>query len=251
VTDLCVRGRRGHQAVAKLSLALRAGEILGVAGVEGNGQTELLGAIAGLCPVAAGTIALGGVDVTHASVAERQRRGLGHVPEDRQERGLVLDFSIEDNFALGRQRELGRGPLLDRAALSVLARREGESLALAAADPAAPARHLSGGNQQKIVVARELSRPGLTVLLCAQPTRGVDIGASEAIRRRLLAARDAGVAVLLVSADLGEIRQLADRVAVLARGRVVDLLDGAALAGDADAVLDRLGEGMTGARRAP
>jgi simple sugar transport system ATP-binding protein len=201
--------------LVEASLEVRAGEIVGVAGVQGNGQTELVLAVAGLLAPAAGRVTLGGADVTRASVAARLARGLGHIPDDRHRRGVVLDFDLADNLRLGRQREL------PRRGLEAWARRRLEAADVRPPDPRAPLRSLSGGNQQKLVVLRELERPGLSVLLAAEPTRGVDIGATAAIRERLVAAAAAGVGVLLVSSDLAELRGLADRLVVFFRGRIV------------------------------
>jgi simple sugar transport system ATP-binding protein len=196
-------------------VTLHAGELLGVAGVEGNGQRELIAA------------------------ATRARAGLGYIPEDRHELGLWLDASVEDNLALGR-RELGF--VIDRAAKRALAERLIGELDIRPPDRTMPVRALSGGNQQKVVVARELTRPGLRVLVAAQPTRGVDIAAQALIHDRLRTAAGQGVGVLVVSADLDELLGLCHRVAVLYRGRIV----GEARPGEAGA-RDRLGALMTGA----
>jgi len=247
VDDLWVTSQRGHPAVQAVSLAVRAGEVVGIAGVEGNGQTELIEAIAGLRRPARGRIRLGGADVTRAGVRARAAAGLAHVPEDRLGRGLVPAMSVAENAMLGRQRELADRWGFDSARLAAHARRLIEAADVRPAAPAAPASALSGGNQQKLIVGRELDRPHLRLLLAAQPTRGVDVGAVEAIHRRILAARDAGLAVLLSSAELSELRALADRVLVMFRGRIVAAVDGAALAaGDA---WDRIGEHMAGVGR--
>ena len=247
VEGLTVAGRGSRPALDGVSFELRAGEVLGVAGVEGNGQTELVEALTGLRAPAAGRVTLSGRDVTVAPVAARHDAGLAHVPEDRHARGLVLEMSVSDNLLLGRQRELSRGPLLDREAVRGHAERLIREFDVRPADPAATVAGLSGGNQQKVVIARELSRPGLRLLVCAQPTRGVDIGAIELIHRRILAARDGGAAVLLVSAELSEVRSLADRVVVLHRGRIAGTFEGEAL--QEQSGLERLGELMLGARR--
>jgi len=247
---LCVEGLRvaraeGTDAVAGVSLQIRAGEILGLAGVEGNGQRELLEALAGLRPAAAGRVLLGGRDITRLGVAGRLTAGLAHVPEDRQARGLVLDFSLAENLALGRLAEFA-GPLgLRRGRLRSEAARLLAAGDVRPASPEARAGSLSGGNQQKVVMVRELTRPGLRVLLCGQPTRGVDIGAVLHIHRSLLDAAGRGLGVLLVSADLQELIALADRVLVLFRGAVAGELNGAAL--DDNAAPERLGGLMTGA----
>jgi simple sugar transport system ATP-binding protein len=243
--DLVVAGHNRPRAVDGVSLELRPGEILGIAGVEGNGQTELLEAVSGLRAPASGRILLGTTDITTASVKQRASAGLSHVPEDRHRRGLVLDYSIAENLILGEQDRFtrGAGGVLDFARVAEHARRQVSEFDIRPADPALPARALSGGNQQKIVIAREMGRD-FSVLLAAQPTRGVDVGAIEFIHGRLRAARDAGKAVLLVSAELNEILALADRIAVMYGGRIVAVLP------RAEASEEVLGPYMTGARSA-
>ncbi|HZS39680.1 MAG TPA: ABC transporter ATP-binding protein [Polyangia bacterium] len=217
---LTVERAGGGTALDGVDLAVRGGEILGIAGVEGNGQTELALALTGVAPASGGRVLLDGADVTRRSVRERQRRGLGHVPEDRLERGLIGAFSVEDNLLLGRDDEYARPFTLDRARLRQDAAALIARLDVRPTDPTAPAAELSGGNQQKLVVGRELGRrPKLAALVCAQPTRGVDVGAIELIHAELAAVRDAGCAVLLISAELDELLALADRIAVLYRGR--------------------------------
>jgi general nucleoside transport system ATP-binding protein len=245
VSKLTVAGRGARPAVEDVDLSVRAGEIVGVAGVEGNGQAELVEAIVGLRPTAAGRVLLAGADVTAASVAARLHAGLAHVPEDRNRRGLVADFTVADNAVLGLHRAFA-GPFgLRRAEVGAHARALVEDLRVHPPDPEAPARTLSGGNQQKVVVGRELGRTAARLLVCAQPTRGVDIAAIELIHARLLAARDRGLGVLLVSAELSELQALSDRLVVMYRGRLVAELSADALAA-ADA-LERIGQLMTGA----
>ncbi|HEX6535456.1 MAG TPA: ABC transporter ATP-binding protein [Gemmatimonadaceae bacterium] len=239
VRDLVVHGARRERRVDGVSLTVAAGEILGIAGVEGNGQTELVEAIAGLRPVASGEIRVGDHDVTSLEVRRRSRLGLAHIPEDRQRRGLVLDYSVADNLVLGRQGAFTTGPVLDRARILQNARDRIAQFDIRPPDPALPARALSGGNQQKIVIAREMGGE-FSVLLAAQPTRGVDVGAIEFIHAQLRAARAAGKAILLVSAELTEILALADRVAVMYGGRIVDVLP------RAEASVATLGPLMTG-----
>ena len=245
VDDLVVLRDNGTRAVDGLSLQVRAGEIVGVAGVEGNGQTELVEAIAGLRRPAAGTIRIAGRDITAVSVRQRFDAGLCHVPEDRHHRGLVLEMAIDDNLILGRQREFSSGWTLDGDRIDEHSRRLIADLDIRPTDPRALVGGLSGGNQQKVVVARELSRPAPRLLLCAQPTRGVNIGAIELIHQRILAAREAQLAVLLLSAELTELRALSDRVVVLYRGRSVDELSAAEFA--AAGGTERVGMAMTGA----
>ncbi|MBX6364135.1 MAG: ABC transporter ATP-binding protein [Gemmatimonadetes bacterium] len=242
VRDLVVRGGRGGVAVDGVSFAIAAGEIVGVAGVEGNGQTELVEAIAGLRPVASGSIRLGGRELSALGPRERAAAGLSHIPEDRHARGLVLDFSVADNLILGLQDRYARRGVLDRERIGRNAREKIHGFDIRPPDAALPARALSGGNQQKIVIAREMGRD-FSALLAAQPTRGVDVGAIEFIHAELRRARDAGKAILLVSADLDEIFALSDRIAVLYRGRIVALLP------RRQADKEIVGEYMTGAGR--
>jgi simple sugar transport system ATP-binding protein len=246
VRDLVVAGPSRASAVNGVTFTLSAGEILGVAGVEGNGQTELIEAIAGLRRVQSGTILLDHGDITRAPVRARGDAGLSHIPEDRHARGLVLDYSIAENLILGQQhRFVGGGFLntLDAARIADNARRQIASFDIRPDDPALPARALSGGNQQKIVVAREMGRD-FRVLLAAQPTRGVDVGAIEFIHAQLREARATGKAILLVSADLAEILALSDRVAVMYGGKFVVVVP------RAQASEEMLGPYMTGVERA-
>ena len=222
VRELAVRDERNLEAVRGVSLAVREGEIVGIAGVEGNGQHELIEAIAGLRRATRGTIDIAGTRVTGRSCAEHTRAGLAHVPSDRLRRGLVPPFTLAENLVLGRQREpaIGAGAMLPPRLLAARARPLLEEFDVRPPDPIARASQLSGGNQQKLVVARELTR-GARVVLAAHPTRGVDLGAIEFIHRRLLAERDAGHAVLLLSSELSEILALSDRILVMYGGRIV------------------------------
>ena len=218
---LRLRDPRGATVLDGLDLALRPGEILGLAGVQGNGQSALVEVLAGLRRPEAGRVTLAGHDVTRASPRERQDRGLAHIPEDRQRYGLVGPLPVADNLVLDRFREpaFGRGPWLDRAAVDAAAREAIERYAIRPPLPERPAGQLSGGNQQKLVVAREVGRD-LVALLAAQPTRGLDVGAAAFVHTRLREARDRGVGVLLVSSELDEVLALSDRVAVIYRGRI-------------------------------
>jgi simple sugar transport system ATP-binding protein len=229
--DLSLKGAEGRRQLDGVSFAVHAGEIVGVAGVEGNGQTELIDALAGLVDrrSVGGSIELGGVDVTPLRARERNARGIAHVPEDRQRRGLLLDFDLAENAILGADDRppFAVGPFrswLDRAAIR--RRAQGIVDAFAVRPPALslPARALSGGNQQRLILGRELALPP-KLLLVAQPTRGVDIGGIELIHRRLVELRDAGCAILLVSSDLEEVTALADRLLVMRRGRIVAEVD--------------------------
>jgi simple sugar transport system ATP-binding protein len=233
-----------RDALHGVTLDVRAGEIVGVAGVLGNGQQGLVRAVVGLESVLHGRVRFDGADVASLSVAERRTRGLAYVAEDRLEEGLVPDFSLAENLLLaGRAPEFSRHGVLDRAALRRRAEAALAEYDVRPRDPDLPARSLSGGNQQRWVLARELARRPRWLVL-AQPTRGVDVGGAAFLQGRILAARDAGAAVLLVSADLDEILSLADRIVVLYAGRVAAVLP----AGDADA--RGLGVLMTGGGRA-
>lgn len=240
VRDLRVMSDRSTVAVNGLSFDIRPGEILGIAGVEGNGQTELLEVIAGLRAVQAGRVLLGTRDLAGLSVRDRADAGLSHIPEDRHRRGLVLDYSIADNLILGRQHHFGGRSGLDQARIDANAAEQVSRFDIRPPMPALPARALSGGNQQKIVIAREMGR-AFSVLLAAQPTRGVDVGAIEFIHAQLRAARDAGKGILLVSADLPEVLALSDRIAVMYGGRFVTVLPAA------ECTAELLGPYMTGA----
>jgi simple sugar transport system ATP-binding protein len=217
VEHLTVIRDDGTRALDDVSLSVRGGEILGVAGVEGNGQSELALAVAGVVHARAGRILVDGHDVTRLGVRARQARGVAHVPEDRHARGVILDFSVADNVRLGREE-------VDGARLSTDTRRIIERLDVRPPAPRAAMSSLSGGNQQKVVVGRELLRE-LGLLVCAQPTRGVDVGAIERIHAELAHARVGGKAVLLISADLDELLALSDRIGVLYRGRVAGCVD--------------------------
>jgi simple sugar transport system ATP-binding protein len=242
VRDLSVASARKDNAVDRVSFSIAPGEILGVAGVEGNGQTELVEAIAGLRPSSGGTIAIGGQDITRASVRERGDAGLSHIPEDRHERGLVLEYSVADNLILGQQHRFTRRGLLEKDRLTRHARDLVAAFDVRPSDPMLPARALSGGNQQKVVIAREMGGDrDFRVLLASQPTRGVDVGAIEFIHTRLRDARAAGKATLLVSADLTEVLALSDRIAVMYGGRIVTIVPAAT------ATAELLGSYMTGA----
>jgi len=240
VDHLTVRGDRGTTVINDLSFTVAPGEILGIAGVEGNGQTELLEAIAGLRALRGGQLMLNDERLDVRDVRGRSDAGLSHIPEDRHRRGLILDYSVSDNLILGRQHKFATPTGLDRQRIDRNADTLIRQFDIRPPIAALPARALSGGNQQKIVIAREMGRE-FSVLLAAQPTRGVDVGAIEFIHAQLRAARDAGKAILLVSADLPEVLALSDRIAVMYGGRFVSVMD----ASDCDA--DVLGPFMTGA----
>jgi simple sugar transport system ATP-binding protein len=242
VSGLSVDDARGLPAVRDVSFAVRAGEIVGIAGVDGNGQSELVDALCGLRPVAAGSVTVGRRPLERASPRECLDAGLGHIPEDRQRRGLVLDFTLAENLALHDYDEPPNSRLgwLNPRRLLARARRLLQEWDVRGGGPRTAALALSGGNQQKLVIARELSRD-LRVLVAAQPTRGVDVGAIEFIHRRLVAERDRGRAILLVSFELDEVRALSDRILVLYEGRVAGEYD----PGTSE---EELGLAMTGGR---
>ena len=222
VDDVHVRDERGIEKVRGISLEVRAGEIVGIAGVDGNGQSELIDAITGLLHIDSGTVTVEGQDVTGEGVREHFEIGVGHIPQDRQHRGLVLDFSIAENMSLHdfRQEPNARLGWLRPSALVAHARRLISEFDVRGGGPETPASSLSGGNQQKVILAREIDRDP-RVLIAAQPTRGLDVGAIEFVHRRLVEERDAGRAILLISLELDEIVSLADRILVLYEGAVV------------------------------
>jgi simple sugar transport system ATP-binding protein len=225
IDNLKVLSDRGLPAVDGLSVDVHAGEILGIAGVQGNGQTELVEALTGLRAASAGTISLLGRNVTHSSPRQLVDSGEAHIPEDRQKHGLVLSYPVADNLVLRTYERppFARGLQVVRDAILRFAMRLAQEFDIRARSVRVPAGTLSGGNQQKVIVAREFTRGG-KLLVAAQPTRGVDVGSTEFIHRKLVAARDAGMAVLLVSAELDEVLSLADRIAVMYRGRIAGVL---------------------------
>jgi general nucleoside transport system ATP-binding protein len=221
VQDLTVAGERGEQSVRGVSFQVRAGEILGVAGVQGNGQTELCEALMGLRP-AAGSVHLNGVDLSHDPTRARLHAGIGYVPEDRSQDGLVGEFSVADNLILDvyDQPPYANGLALDLDAIRDSAARRVEEYDVRTSSVYTPAGTLSGGNQQKVVVAREMGRD-VKLLIVSQPTRGLDVGSIEFVHKRLVEQRDQGAAVLIVSSELDEIYALADRIAVMYEGQLV------------------------------
>ena len=224
VRSLVVSSSRRPREVDDVSFEVRPGEIFGIAGVEGNGQTELLEAIAGLRVASLGSVALGSNDVTSWPVRRRADAGLSHIPEDRHRRGLVLDYSVADNLILGLQHRFTAGLALATDRIRGNATARVAQFDVRPPDHGLPARTLSGGNQQKVVIAREMRGREFYVLLAVQPTRGVDVGAIEFIHDQLRAARDAGKAILLVSADLVEVLALSDRIGVMYGGKLVVVL---------------------------
>jgi simple sugar transport system ATP-binding protein len=221
VKDLTVPDDRGETAVHGVSFQVRAGEILGIAGVQGNGQTELCEALMGLRP-AAGSVVLDGADLSQATTRDRLRAGIGYIPEDRQEDGLVTDFSVADNLVLDIY---DRPPFASGIALNLDAIRESAIRRVADYDVRTTSimtrvGTLSGGNQQKVIVAREMSRD-VKLMLASQPTRGLDVGSIEFVHSQIVAQRDRGLAVVIVSSELDEIYALSDRIAVMYEGKIV------------------------------
>jgi len=227
VEDLRVRDDRGHETVRGVSFELRAGEILGIAGVAGNGQDELVEAITGLRKPTGGRVTLDAEDIARLSVRRRRERGIGYIPGDRQRFGLVLGFPVDDNLVLATyyRPPYASGPVRNERAVVESAREAIERYDIRTPSAEVPAGTLSGGNQQKVIVAREFSGEK-RVLVLDQPTRGLDVGSIEFIHKQTIQKRDAGTAILLVSAELDEILELADRIMVMYRGELVAEFDG-------------------------
>jgi simple sugar transport system ATP-binding protein len=225
-TGLTLRNADDLVLLDEVSLRVRPGEVVGIAGVEGNGQTELAEVITGLRRAESGSVRLDGKDVTHGSPADRRVAGLAHIPEDRLDRGLSPQMSVAENLALSNFRSSGvsRRGVVSARRLEEWARQWIEHFDIRGASPQTPVGQLSGGNMQKVVVARELARRP-RALVVAQPTRGVDIGASEFVHHQVLAAAEGGCAVLLFSSELSEILALSDRIGVMFRGAMVAMLD--------------------------
>jgi general nucleoside transport system ATP-binding protein len=221
VSGLSVYGERGEPAVRDISFQVRAGEILGVAGVQGNGQTELCEALIGLRQ-STGSVRLNGHDLSHASTRDRLRAGIGYIPEDRQEDGLVGDFSVAENLVLDvyDQPPYASGLALNLEAIRAAAEQRVADYDVRTTSIATHASTLSGGNQQKVIVAREMGRE-VKLLLASQPTRGLDVGSIEFVHKQIVAQRDEGAAVVIVSSELDEIYALSDRIAVMYEGRIV------------------------------
>jgi ABC-type uncharacterized transport system ATPase subunit len=225
VDGLEVLDDRGNLAVRGVSFEVRAGEVLGVAGVQGNGQTELVQALTGLRSTVAGQVHILDADLTNASPRRVLEQGVAHVPEDRQQDGLVLSFPVADNLVLNTYylppfAHLGT---LNQEAILATAEQRARQFDIRTPSTLTPVSSLSGGNQQKVIVAREFSRP-IRLLIASQPTRGLDVGSIEYIHQRIVEKRDEGTAVLLVSPELDEVMSLSDRIAVMYEGRIVDIL---------------------------
>ena len=244
VKSLKVLDKTEHLVVDGISFEVKSGEVLGVAGVQGNGQTELVEAITGLRKSVEGSIQLLGEEISHASPREITELGTAHIPEDRQRDGLVLSFPVVDNLTLNTYylNPFSKGPLLQEEKILEVANERIERFDIRTPSPSTTVGSLSGGNQQKVIVARELSRP-VKLIVASQPTRGLDVGSIEYIHQRLLESRDRNVAVLLVSSELDEIMQLSDRIAVMYRGQIIDVLDAK------DATKEKVGLLMAGVKQ--
>lgn len=241
VHNLQVLDDRKHTAVKGVDLEVRAGEIVGIAGVQGNGQRELVEALTGLRPIEEGTITIAGQDSSHFSPRQVTELGVAHIPEDRAKHGLVMAYTVADNMVLNNyyQAPYASGPIMHQEAIDAHGTELVEEFDVRTPGIHTVARTLSGGNKQKVIVAREFSRP-TKLLIAAQPTRGIDVGSIEFIHNQIVAQRDRGVAVLVVSAELDEILGLADRVAVMFDGRIVKILS------IAEATRERVGLLMAG-----
>ncbi|NPA89834.1 MAG: ABC transporter ATP-binding protein [Chloroflexi bacterium] len=243
IRNLHVQDERGEPAVRGVDLDVRAGEIVGIAGVQGNGQTELVEAITGLRDPEDGTITVKGVDLTWASSRRFFEQGAAHVPEDRQRDGLVLSYPVRDNLILNMYYKppFAIGFRVQEKAIEENALRLVKEFDIRTPDIYTPVANLSGGNQQKVIIAREFSRP-IDLLVASQPTRGLDVGSIEYIHKRLVAKRDEGCAVLLVSSELDEIMALSDRIAVMYEGKIMAVLSAE------EATREQLGLLMAGVR---
>ncbi|PIZ25253.1 MAG: heme ABC transporter ATP-binding protein [Chloroflexi bacterium CG_4_10_14_0_8_um_filter_57_5] len=243
VKELKVSDRRGLEAVRGVSFHVRTGEVLGIAGVQGNGQTELVEALTGLRPIQAGQMLMNSRDVTGRAPRTITETGMAHIPEDRQRHGLVLPYAVADNMVLNTYYlpPFGVRGILQPKAIDSNARKLVQDFDVRTPSPYVPTSKLSGGNQQKVIVARELSR-AVKLLIANQPTRGLDVGSIEYIHKEIVLMRDRGVAVLLVSAELDEIMALSDRIAVIYRGQIVATVEAAKV------TREQLGLWMAGAR---
>lgn len=229
INHLSVLNNKKVLGLKDFSLEVKAGEIVGIAGVEGNGQTELVEAITGLRKIEQGQISIGSTDITRFSIRKRTLSGIGHIPEDRHKHGLVLDYTIEDNMVLQVyfEKEFSKGGFLNRSAIHNYAEKIIKAFDVRSGEGGASiARALSGGNQQKAVIGREMER-NPKLLIAVQPTRGLDVGSIEYIHKRLIEHRDKGFAVLLVSLELDEVMNVSDRIAIVNNGNLVGIVDAA------------------------
>jgi len=244
--NITVASKRSKKdAVKNVSFNVKAGEIVCLAGIEGNGQTELVSALTGLEKMSKGEITICGHDITKASIRERSKEGISHIPEDRHKYGLVLDYSLEDNIVLERywQPEFQKNGFLRRPAIRSYAEKLIQQYDIRSGQgPVTAARSMSGGNQQKAILAREMDKKH-ELLIAVQPTRGLDVGAIEYIHNQLIATRDAGKAILLVSLELDEVMNVSDRILVMYEGEIVGELD------PKKCTIQELGLYMSGAKR--
>jgi simple sugar transport system ATP-binding protein len=243
VSNLTISDHTGRSLVKNVSFEVRAGEILAVAGVQGNGQSELAESIVGLQEHVTGKIELEGKDITKASVRDALHAGIAFVPESREEDGLISSFSVEENLILDLHDlpPYAKGPVISQSVVSTQAEKLVKEFDIRAQSAKDPASSLSGGNKQKVVLARELSRP-VKLVVASQPTRGLDVGSIEFVHERIIAERDAGRAVLLFSTELDEVSALADRIAVMYRGEFIAIVP-------ADTSREELGLLMAGVKR--
>lgn len=243
IENLKVKNNRNIQAVNGVSLTVKKGEILGIAGVEGNGQSELIEAITGLRKIESGKVKIKDKEITKFNAREIKREGVAHIPEDRQKRGLIMDFDLQENMILGYHdlEPFSKNGIMNYNNIRNYTQELLEKFDVRGGEVTTDAKSLSGGNQQKVIVAREFSHDP-ELLIASQPTRGVDVGSIEFIHKQIIDRRDNGAAVLLVSAELSEILSLSDRIAVIFEGEIVDILD----VEDADE--RKLGNLMTGSK---
>ena len=247
VQNMTVASRRHkNNAVNDVSLQVHRGEIVCIAGIDGNGQTEFVYGLTGLEPLKEGKVVLNGEDITHASIRERSKKGMSHIPEDRHKHGLVLDYSLEYNMVLQRYFEpqfTSKGGFLKKGAIRSYAKKLIDQYDVRSGQgPITIARSMSGGNQQKAIIAREIDKSP-ELLVAVQPTRGLDVGAIEYIHSQLVAQRDAGKGVLLVSLELDEVMNVSDRILVMYEGEIVGEFD------PKKVTVEELGLYMAGAKR--
>ena len=246
VEDVCVKSKIHHNdAVHNVSFNVRAGEIVCIAGIDGNGQTEFVGGLTGLDDVSSGKITLDGVDITNKSIRYKNTHGMSHIPEDRHKHGLVLDYTLEENMILQRyfEPQFSKNGIIKKDAMREYSDRLSEAFDVRSGKGATTkVRSMSGGNQQKAIVAREMDREH-KLLVAVQPTRGLDVGAIEYIHKEIVKQRDAGAAVLLVSLELDEVMNLSDRILVMYEGEIVGEVD------PKKTTLQELGLYMSGAKR--
>ena len=246
VKDVCVQSKLGgHNSVSNVSFDVKAGEIVCLAGIDGNGQTEFVQALTGLDKIKSGSITICGEDMTKASIRKRTKAGMSHIPEDRHKHGLILDYSLEDNIVLQRyyEPEFQKNGFIERDAVREYANKIIDQYDVRSGQGAITiARSMSGGNQQKAIVGREIDKEH-KLLVAVQPTRGMDVGAIEYIHKQLIATRDEGKAVLLVSLELDEVMNVSDRILVMYEGEIVGELD------PKTTTVEELGLYMAGAKK--